>query len=120
MATQMTSGPSRRHPLFSNKRTKRGHRHWHTFPDDDQIEHTEVGVHNASADRLAFALASTTRAVAGVSLAEQETHTASGQHTLLHGKALLVVSTADAHNIALQRGESTDEALKYNYIWMGS
>lgn len=91
-------------PYCSTKteRQKCGLRDCLTFPDNDQIEHTEVGIDKASTDRLAFALASTTRAVAGVSLAEQQTHAASGQHTLLHGKSLLVVSTADAHNIALQ------------------
>lgn len=77
-----------------------------TLPDDDQVQNAKVGVHDAATDRLAFALAGTARAVAGVSLAEEETHTAVGQHTLFHGEALFVVASTDAHNIALQKKTS--------------
>lgn len=73
-----------------------------TFLDDDQVENTQVGVNDATADRLALALASSTGTVAGVALAEQQAHTAVGEHTLLHGEALLVISPADAHHITLE------------------
>lgn len=73
-----------------------------TLPDNDQVENAEVGINNAATDRLAFTLTSTARAVTGVTLAEEETHTSLGQHTLLHGETLFVIASADAHNIALQ------------------
>lgn len=73
-----------------------------TLPDNDQVQNTKVGIDDAAPDRLAFTLTSTARAVAGVTLAEEETHTTMGQHTLLHGEALFVIASADAHNITLQ------------------
>lgn len=74
-----------------------------TFLDDDQVEHAEIGVNDATTDRLAFALTSPAGTVAGVALAEQQAHTAVGQHPLLHGEALFVVASADAHHITLQK-----------------
>lgn len=74
-----------------------------TFLDDDQVENAEIGINDATTDRLALALASPAGTVAGVALAEQQAHTAVGQHTLLHGEALLVVASADAHHITLQK-----------------
>lgn len=74
-----------------------------TFLDDDQVENAEVGINDATADRLALTLSSPAGTVAGVALAEQQAHTTVGQHTLLHGEALLVVASADAHHIALQK-----------------
>lgn len=73
-----------------------------TFLDNDQVENTEVGVNNAAADRLALALASPARTVAGVAFAEQQAHTAVSQNTLFHGEALLVIASADAHHITLR------------------
>lgn len=74
-----------------------------TFLDDDQVENAEIGVNDATTDRLALALASPAGTVAGVALAEQQAHTAVGQHALLHGEALLVIATTDAHHITLQK-----------------
>lgn len=74
-----------------------------TFLHDDQVENAEIGVNNATADRLALALTSPTGTVAGVPLAEQQAHTAMGEYTLLHGEALLVVASADAHYITLKK-----------------
>ncbi|MCM8651532.1 hypothetical protein MZO44_15720, partial [Lactiplantibacillus sp. E932] len=71
-----------------------------TLPDNDQVENAEVGINDAAADRLAFTLTSTARAVTGVTLAEEETHTSLGQHTLLHGEALFVIASTDADNIS--------------------
>ena len=76
-----------------------------TLLDDDQVEDAEVGIHNAATDRLAFALAGPAGAVAGVPLAEQQTHATVGQHTLLHGEALLVVTATDAHHVTLGIGQ---------------
>lgn len=74
-----------------------------TFLDDDQIENAEVGINDAATHRLALALTSPAGTVAGVALAEEQAHTTGGQHTLLHGETLLVVASADAHYIALQK-----------------
>ncbi|KAG7225851.1 hypothetical protein INR49_014372, partial [Caranx melampygus] len=63
----------------------------------ESSQNAEVGINDATTHRLAFALACPAGTVAGVSLAEQQAHTAMGQHTLLHGEALLVVASADAH-----------------------
>lgn len=72
-----------------------------TFLDNDQVQNTEIGINDAAADRLALALASPAGTVAGVSLAKQQAHATVGQHTLLHGKTLLVVASADAHHVSL-------------------
>lgn len=73
-----------------------------TFLDNDQVQNTEIGINDAPTDRFALALASPAGTVAGVPLAEQQAHATVGQHTLLHGKALLVVAPADAHHITLE------------------
>lgn len=73
-----------------------------TFLDNDQVQNTEIGINDAPADRFALALASPAGTVAGVPLAEQQAHAAVGQYTLLHGKTLLVVASADAHHITLE------------------
>lgn len=78
-----------------------------TFLDDDQVENAEVGVNNATTDRFAFALTSPAGTVAGVTLAKKQTHTAVSENALLHGKSLLVVTSADAHHITLGKGENT-------------
>lgn len=76
------------------------------FLDDDQVENAEVGVNDATAHRLALALASPAGTVAGVAFAEQQAHTTMGQHALFHGEALLVVAAADAHHVTLTCRES--------------
>lgn len=74
-----------------------------TFLDDDQVENAEVGVNDATTHGLALTLSSPAGTVAGVALAEQQAHTTMGQHTLFHGEALLVVASADANHITLQK-----------------
>lgn len=75
---------------------------WHTFPDNDQAEYREVSINNAAPDGPPMALTSTARTVAAVAFAEQQTHTSSGQDSLLHGETLLVIATRNAHYIALK------------------
>lgn len=84
---------------YNVSKTKR----WGTFLDNDQVQNTEIGINNATTDRLALALASPAGTVAGVTLAKQQAHTTIGQYTLLHGKTLLVVASADAHHISLEK-----------------
>ena len=74
----------------------------HTLLDDGQIDHTEVGVHDAATDRFPLALTTAARAETAVVLAEQQTDTASGEYTLLHGETLLVVAPGDAQTVTLQ------------------
>lgn len=69
----------------------------------DQVQDTQVCINDAAADRLAFSLAGSPGAVAGMALAEQQADTAVSQDTLLHGEALLVVATAYPDNITLQK-----------------
>lgn len=76
---------------------------WGTFLDNHQVQNTEIGINNATTDRLALALASPAGTVAGVTLAKQQAHATIGQHTLLHGETLLVVASADAHHISLEK-----------------
>ena len=73
-----------------------------TFLDDHQVQNGQVGINNAPPDRLAFAFSLSPGAVARVALAEQQTYTPIGQNALLHGEPLLIVSSADAHYVALQ------------------
>jgi len=67
--------------------------------DDDKVEDRQVGVHNASSDRLALALTCLAGPVAGVSLAQQKSDTSIGHDSLFHGESLFVVSTRDANNV---------------------
>ena len=39
--------------------------------------------------------------ITGLSLAEEQTYTTIGQHTLLHGESLFVITTTDAEHISL-------------------
>jgi len=72
-----------------------------TFLYDDQVENRQVSINNAASDRLALALSPPPWTIAGVALAEKKADTSIAQDTLLHGETLLVVSSADAHNVAL-------------------
>lgn len=70
--------------------------------DDGQSEDREVHGDDAAADRLALALASAAGAVARVAVSEQEPDTGRVHDTLLHRETLLVVSTGDAEDVALE------------------
>lgn len=73
---------------------------------DHQVQHADVRTHDAAAHGLSLALTLTvirrkgdyiaTRSVARHAVSEQKAHTVVAQHTLLHGEALLVVSSRDA------------------------
>lgn len=73
----------------------------------DQVQNTQVGINNATTNRFAFSLSSSSGAVAGVALAEQKADTSMSQDTLLHGEALFVIAATDADNIALQKHRNT-------------
>jgi len=87
--------------------------------DDGEGKHSQVLGDDAATDRLSLALTGATGSVAGVAIGEEELDTGR-EHlwtqvsanvlallgagltydTLLHGKALLVIATGDADNVA--------------------
>lgn len=73
-----------------------------TLLDDAESQDGQVHADDAATDRLALALTGTAGAVAGVAVRQQETDTAGVHDTLLHGETLLVVSTGDAEDVALE------------------
>lgn len=70
--------------------------------DDAEGEDGQVHGDDAAADGLALALASAAGAVARVAVSEQQAHTGGVHDTLLHRETLLVVSTGDAEDVALE------------------
>ena len=72
-----------------------------TFFYNDQVENTEIGIHNATPNWFALSLSSPPRSVTGMPLAQQQADTAMGQDTLLHGETLFVVPTTDSNHITL-------------------
>lgn len=70
--------------------------------DNGHGEDRQVHGDDATADRLALALAGAAGAVARVAIGEQEPDTGRVHDTLLHRETLLVVSTGDAEDVALE------------------
>lgn len=73
-----------------------------TLLDDGESEDRQVHGDDAAADGLALALTSAAGAVARVAVGEQEPDTSRVHNTLLHRETLLVVSTGDAEDVALE------------------
>lgn len=69
--------------------------------DDGEREDGQVVGDDAATDGLSLALAGAARSVAGVTVGEEEANTGWVHDTLLHGEALLVVSTGDLDDVAL-------------------
>ena len=79
--------------------------------DNDKGEDGNIWADNAATHGLAPALTVAASAVAGVAVGKEETDTVWKEDTLFHGKALLVVSTGDAEDVALEfvaKGVSLD------------
>ena len=76
----------------------------HTSLDNDQVQNGDVLRHHAAADRLstAFTFSTAVAAEALVAWGHEQSHTSIGQHTLLHGEALLVTPTHNLEYIALE------------------
>ena len=68
---------------------------------NNAVQSLDVGADNAATNTLPAALAGAARAVARVALAEEQAHTVGKEDTLLHRETLLVVTTADAKDVAL-------------------
>lgn len=69
--------------------------------DNRQSKDGQVHADNATADRLALALAGAAGAVAGVAVGEEEADTGRVHNTLLHRETLLVVTAGNAEDVAL-------------------
>lgn len=82
-----------------------------TLLDNAKCQHAQVHSNNAASNTLSLALASTTGTVARMAIAEQEANTSRMHDTLLHRKALLVVATRDAKDVA---GELRPNAVSRN------
>lgn len=72
-----------------------------TLLDNNEVKSLDIGADDAATNRLALALTGAARAVARVTLGEQKADTVGEKDTLLHGETLLVVTTADAEDVAL-------------------
>lgn len=70
--------------------------------DDAESKDGKVHADDAATDRLSLALTSAAGAVARVTLGEKEADTGRVHDTLLHGETLLVVSTSDTEDVALE------------------
>lgn len=70
--------------------------------DDGESEDGEVHGDDASANRLALALAGAAWAVARVSLRKKKADTGWVHNTLLHWETLLIVSSGDLEDVALE------------------
>lgn len=73
-----------------------------TLLDDGEGENGQIGTDDASTDGLPLALTSATGTVARSTLGEEQLDTVGQQNTLLHGETLLVVSTSDLEDVALE------------------
>jgi len=72
-----------------------------TLLDDDEGEDGDIGADDATTNGLALAFTSSADTVARVTIGEEEADTVGDENTLLHGEALLVISTGDTENVAL-------------------
>ena len=70
--------------------------------DDGQGENSEVHGDDATADGLTLALTGAAGTVARMAVSEEETDTSRVHNTLLHRETLLVGSTGDAQDVALE------------------
>jgi hypothetical protein len=70
--------------------------------DDGESENRKIHSNDAATNRLALALTSAARTVAGMAFGEEESDTSGMHNTLLHGETLLVVATGDLENVALE------------------
>jgi hypothetical protein len=70
--------------------------------DDAKGQHGQVHGDDAATDGFTLALAGAAGAVAGVAFGEQEADTGWVHHALLHGETLLIVSSGDAEDVALE------------------
>jgi len=69
--------------------------------DDGQSEDGKILTNDAATNGLALAFTGSSGSIAGVAVGEEELDTGGEHDTLLHGKALLVITASDADDVAL-------------------
>ena len=84
-----------------------------TLLDDGKGNDRQVLVDNAASHGLSLSLTRSSWSVTRVALRQQQSHSGWVQHTLLHGETLLVVTTGDLENVAL---ELVANALTFNLL----
>lgn len=73
-----------------------------TLLDNDDGQDGQVGGDDASSDGLSLSLTSSSRSVARRLLGEEKSNSGGVHNTLLHGETLLVVTTGNLENVALE------------------
>mmetsp|Transcript_25520 Transcript_25520/g.55198 ORF Transcript_25520/g.55198 Transcript_25520/m.55198 type:complete len:320 (-) Transcript_25520:58-1017(-) len=71
---------------------------------DHQVQHSKIRGDDAPTHRLPLPLSDSAGSVARGASLEQKSNTGVGQHTLLHGEALLVVSTRNSEDVTSELG----------------
>jgi hypothetical protein len=71
------------------------------FLDDDQVQHGQVGINDASSHRFSLAFSLSAWSVAGVTLGQKQTYTGVSQHSLFHWETLLIVTSSDTEHITI-------------------
>lgn len=69
-----------------------------------QRQHTQIHTHNTTPHTLPLSLPRPPRAVAAVSITQQQSHPSRVHNALLHGEALLVVAARDLEDVAFEFG----------------
>jgi len=69
---------------------------------NNNVEGRDISSNNASTNRLALSLSSTTRSVAFGSLAHKKSNSGVCEDSLLHGETLLVISTSNLEDVSLE------------------
>lgn len=72
-----------------------------TLLDDGDGKNGDVGVDDATSNRLSLSLTRSSSSVARVTVSEEESGSVGEEDTLLHGETLLVVTTGDSENVTL-------------------
>jgi hypothetical protein len=73
-----------------------------TLLNNNKGDDSKIVTNNATTDRLSLSLTSATGTVARVTLGKKELDTGGVENTLLHGETLLVVTTSDLKDVALE------------------
>ncbi|XP_019487561.1 PREDICTED: pleckstrin homology domain-containing family F member 2 isoform X2 [Hipposideros armiger] len=70
-------------------------------PGSDQVEDTQIGIHNATPNRFVLSFSSPPSSITKMTLTQEQADTAIGQDTLLHKENLFVIPIADSNHITL-------------------
>ena len=74
------------------------------FFHNHQVKDAQLGINNAPSDWPAFALASSSWAITGVTFRQEKSDSAIRHNALFHGESLFVISTTYTNHIALHKG----------------